>query len=101
MQPSIRAGVTVTFLRMERAPGVPAPPLPANTSLVRLAHPTVPFYRYLYDTVGAPYLWWLRRALPASALAGILDDPAVSIHVLYRDGNRPGSSSWMAAPART
>ena len=82
--------MTVTFLRMERPPGVAAPPLPSNTSLVRLAHPTVPFYRYLYDTVGASYLWWLRRALPSSALAGILDDPAVSVHVLYRDGEPAG-----------
>ena len=90
MQPSIRAAVTVTFLRMERPPGGPAPPLPATASLVRLARPTVPFYRYLYDTVGAPYLWWLRRALPVSALAGILDDPAVNVNVLYQDGEPVG-----------
>ena len=89
-QPSTRAAVTVTFLRMERAPVTQAPPLPADTSMVRIARPSLPFYRYLYDTVGAPHLWWLRRALPESALAGILDDPAVSIHVLYRDGEPAG-----------
>ena len=86
----MRAAVTVTFLRMERAPTAVAPLLPADTSLVRVVRPSVPFYRYLYDTVGAPYLWWLRRALPDSALAGILDDPAVSIHVLYRGGEPAG-----------
>lgn len=89
-QPSVRAAVTVTFLRMERAPTSPAPPLPADASLIRIARPSLPFYRYLYDTVGASHLWWLRRALPEPALAGILADPAVSIHVLYRDGEPAG-----------
>ena len=90
MQPSVRAAVTVTFLRMERPPSVPPLRLPPDTSLVRLDRPSLPFYRYLYETVGAPYLWWLRRALPDSALAGILDDVAVSVHVLYRDGEPAG-----------
>ncbi len=90
VQPSIRAAVTVTFLRMERPPSGPLPPLPPDTSLVRLSRPSLPFYRYLYDTVGAAHLWWLRRALPEAALAGILDDPAVSVHVLYRDGEPTG-----------
>ena len=90
VQPSIRAAVTVTFLRMEHPPADPAPPLPATTDLVRLSRPSLPFYRYLYETVGAPHLWWLRRALPNSALAGILEDPAVSVHVLYRGGEPAG-----------
>ena len=75
--------MTVTFLRMDRPPSDPAPVFSGEASLVRLAAPTVGFYRYLYDTVGGPHLWWLRRALPDSALAGIISDPAVSIHVLY------------------
>ena len=90
MQPSVRAAVTVTFLRMERRPSAVAAALPANTDLVRLERPTLSFYRFLYDTVGAPYLWWLRRAMPDSALSGILNDPAVSIHVLYRGGEPAG-----------
>jgi GNAT superfamily N-acetyltransferase len=90
MQPSIRAAVTVTFLRMERRPSGPAAILPSDTDLVRVARPTLSFYRFLYDTVGAPYLWWLRRAMPDSALSGILNDPAVSIHVLYRGGEPAG-----------
>ncbi len=57
---------------------------------MRLSRPSLGFYRYLYDTVGAPHVWWLRRAMPDAALAGILDDPAVSIHVLYRGGEPAG-----------
>ena len=90
MQPSTRVAVTVTFLRMDRRPLDPAPPLPRDASLVRLAAPSVSFYRYLYDTVGAAHLWWLRRALPDQAIAGILSDPAVGIHVLYRGGEPAG-----------
>ncbi|MEJ1977356.1 MAG: GNAT family N-acetyltransferase [Acetobacteraceae bacterium] len=82
--------MTVTFLRMEKRPANPPPPLPADTALVRLAAPSVSFYRYLYDTVGAPHLWWLRRALPDNALADVLGDPAVSVHVLYRGGEPAG-----------
>ena len=90
MQPSIRAAVTVTFLRLDQQPGGPAPPWAGDTDLIRVERPTIGFYRYMYDTVGAPYLWWLRRALPTSALAGILNDPAVSVHVLYRSGEPAG-----------
>jgi GNAT superfamily N-acetyltransferase len=90
VQPTTRIAVTVTFLRMTAPPATPAAALPADTSLVRLAAPSVPFYRYLYDTVGAPHVWWLRRALPDSALEGILGDPAVGIHVLYRGGEPLG-----------
>jgi GNAT superfamily N-acetyltransferase len=50
----------------------------------------VPFYRYLYDTVGHDYVWWLRRTLPDAELAAILRDPRVSVHVLYRGGEPAG-----------
>ncbi len=90
MQPATKIAVTVTFLRMDRPPSNPAPTLPPDTTLLRLSRPSLCFYRYLYDTVGAPHVWWLRRAMPDSALSGILEDPAVSIHVLYRGGEPVG-----------
>lgn len=90
MQPITRAAVNVTFLRMDAPPDDPARPLPADTSLVRLPRPSAAFYRYLYDTVGAAHLWWLRRSLAPEALAALLRDPEVSIHVLYRDGEPAG-----------
>lgn len=90
MQPTTRAAVTVTFLRMERPPAGPARPLPPGASLVRPARPSVAFYRYLYDTVGGPHLWWLRRVATDAALAALLADPGVAVHVLYRDGEPAG-----------
>ena len=89
MQPTTRVAVRVTFLRMD-ARTAAARPLPADTTLVRLAQCSVPFYRYLYGTVGAPYLWWLRRSLRDTELASILRNPSVSVHVLYRGGEPAG-----------
>ena len=88
MQPSTRVAVRVTFLRIEER----SPPraLPSDTDLVRLRHCSVPFYRYLYGTVGGPYLWWLRRSLADDALVAILRNPAVSVYVLYRAGEPAG-----------
>ena len=72
----------------ERPPAGAA--LPGDVRLERLAHCTVGFYRYLYDTVGAEYVWWLRRTLSNAALRAILAEPGVSIHVLYRGGEPAG-----------
>lgn len=90
MQPTCRVAVAVTFLRMDQPPSDPPRRLPIGCSLVVLHACTVPFYRYLYGTVGGQYLWWLRRSLPDATLEGILRDPAVSITVLYRGGEPAG-----------
>jgi GNAT superfamily N-acetyltransferase len=90
MEPVARVGVTVTFLRMDQAPSDVAPPLPAGTAVVRLAAPSVAFYRYLYDTVGAAHLWWLRRAVPDEQVAHLLAMPGLSINVLYQGGEPAG-----------
>ena len=75
---------------MDCPPADPAATLPLGADLVHVAQPSTGFYRYLYETVGAPHLWWLRRAMPDATLAGILEDPAVSVHVLYRGGEPAG-----------
>jgi len=75
---------------MDGAPAEPARPLPLNTALVLVPACTVPFYRYLYDTVGAQYVWWLRRSLADTAIEAILRDPAISVTVLYRGGEPAG-----------
>jgi GNAT superfamily N-acetyltransferase len=90
VQPTSQVAVTVTFLRMDQRPASPPRPLPETTSLVTLAACTVPFYRYLYDTVGGPYLWWLRRSLSDATIETLLCDPAVQITVLYRGGEPAG-----------
>ena len=87
-QQTTRIAVMVTFLRQEQQPA-PAPvELPPHTGIVRVHRPTVGFYRYLYDTVGGPYVWWLRRTMPQAQLAALITAPGVSLHVMYQ-GNEP------------
>jgi GNAT superfamily N-acetyltransferase len=90
VQLATRVAVTVTFLRLDRPPAERTPGFPPGYHIVRLPAPSVTFYRYLYETVGAPHCWWLRRAQPDSAIAGILADPAVGLYVLYGGGEPVG-----------
>lgn len=99
VEPAIRVAVDVTFLRMTAPPDTPAPRLPEGTRMERLARCTVPFYRYLYNTVGQDYVWWLRRAASDGEIAAILADPAISIHVLYEGGEPAGFFELERRPA--
>ncbi|NPD67065.1 GNAT family N-acetyltransferase [Lichenicola cladoniae] len=93
-----RVAVDVTFLRLDpNAVGAPVPPddgvptsFPPGCDLVRVLAPTVEFYRYLYNTVGNAYCWWLRRMTPDIELAALLANPKISLHVLYRGGEPIG-----------
>ena len=44
------------------------------------------FYRYLYQEVGKPHHWFIRRNLPDGQLSGILTSGKAEIWVLYVDG---------------
>ena len=90
VEPAIRVAVEVTFLRMSAPPGEPGPGLPHGARIETAVRCTVPFYRYLYNTVGGDYVWWLRRAAADVEIATILADPHVSIHVLYSEGAPAG-----------
>ena len=90
MEPVTRVAVDVTFLRMDQPPAESAPPLPEGATVVRLSEPSVAFYRFLYATVGGPYLWWLRRAAPDESIAALLRAPGVWVHVLYAGGEPAG-----------
>jgi GNAT superfamily N-acetyltransferase len=98
---TMRANVTVTFLRMERPPTEPAPAFPEGVEVHTLQSCSVQHYRRLYNTVGGPYLWWLRRIMPDMELAGLLARSAVSIHVVSVGGVEAGfyeldTSYWPA-----
>ncbi len=90
MQGIDRVNVVVTFLRMDAPPSDPAPPLPSDATVIQATSCTVGFYRYLYDTVGARYVWWLRRTMADRQLAALLRDPRISIHVLHQNGEPAG-----------
>ena len=79
--------MVVTYLEMTTQPTNPKqrPPI-EKLALLRAEHPTVSFYRYLYNTVGEPWLWSERRKMDDAALAAVIHDPKVEIMVLYVGG---------------
>ncbi|WP_281174341.1 GNAT family acetyltransferase [Fodinicurvata fenggangensis] len=60
--------------------------LPDDCLLLRANRPPPSFYRYLYNTVGEPWLWWERRILSDDELNSILHACGHELHVLYRGG---------------
>ena len=79
--------VTVTYLEMTSPDQRRAPPDWAEpATIVRAERPTISFYRYLYNTVGADWDWYERRRLSDEALAAIVHDDAVEVFVLHVRG---------------
>lgn len=79
--------VVITFLEMLDPPDRPAATIPpGKVAIVRAENPTLSFYRYLYNTVGEPWLWWLRRLMGDDELAEILAKPETHVYVLYVAG---------------
>lgn len=78
--------VTVYYLEMlsHVCNAVPAPR--DGLSVVHARRPTVAYYRFLYDAVGADYDWHSRKKLSDAELAAILADPRDEIHVLFVEG---------------
>lgn len=82
-----RVPMTVTFLEMRSKPPALPPPQPkGKIALLRAENPPVHFYRYLYNTIGEPYLWVDRRKLTDEALAELVQHSQVELYVLYVDG---------------
>jgi GNAT superfamily N-acetyltransferase len=92
---------TVTYLEMFARP--PPRPLPAplgKLALMRAEGCTVSFYRYLYETVGTPWVWFERRLWSDEALAAELTKPTTAVFVLYLNGVPAGYFELDAADAR-
>ncbi len=83
---------TITFLEMLAPPGrTPAKPLGGpGLGLMLVEKPTVPFYRFLYNTIGAEWLWFERRLMSDAKLESIIQDPKVEVWVLYCGGQPAG-----------
>jgi GNAT superfamily N-acetyltransferase len=96
-EPADRVAVVVTFLRMSSRPAAEPLPLPAGFTLTQ-ERLSVTQYRSLYNGVGAPWLWWLRRIMPDDLLAQHLASLAVTIHVLRDHGETAGFFETDATP---
>ncbi len=76
--------VVTTYLEMTRPPARPplTPPI-EGISIKRAEPPTVSFYRYLYRSVGTPWLWYERQTMADDELRAIIQHPDVDVYVLY------------------
>jgi hypothetical protein len=86
-----RVPMTVTFFEMTSRPSALPPPSPRGRhAILKAEMPTPHFYRYLYDTIGGPYLWVDRQKLAPDALALVLHHPDNALYVLYTEGSPAG-----------
>jgi ribosomal protein S18 acetylase RimI-like enzyme len=77
----------ITYLEMHVKPTAPPVPAPfGKLALMRAEDLTVSFYRYLYETVGTPWLWYERRLLDDTTLATQITKPTTEVFVLYVGG---------------
>jgi GNAT superfamily N-acetyltransferase len=93
----------ITYLEMlERPVGRRVPAPLEKLALIRVEACTVSFYRYLYDTVGEPWLWFERRVMDDAALAAHIRQQTIEIFVLYVRGVPAGFFELdVAAPRET
>jgi GNAT superfamily N-acetyltransferase len=86
-RPDGKLELVTTRLELRSIPRHPRVSITGRTlALCHAKRPPLHFYRYLYGTVGSPYLWWQRRELDDEALATIVHDARVEILVLQVDG---------------
>src|SRR5207244_1782251 len=57
-----------------------------GAAVIHARKPTVAYYRFLYDVVGSDWKWTSRKKLSDAALAQIIHDPMVELHVLFIEG---------------
>lgn len=86
-----RVDVTITYLEQASRPILPTSVRPSGkVAIMRVEHPPVHYYRYLYRLIGDPYHWMSRRKLSDAELAAIIRDPNDHIFVLYVGGAPAG-----------
>jgi GNAT superfamily N-acetyltransferase len=77
----------VTYLEMFERPSPRVLPAPSGKlALMRAEACSVSFYRYLYETVGTPWVWFERRQMSDAALAAELAKLSTEIFVIYAGG---------------
>lgn len=81
----------IVYLEMTAPPSAPPPPTPAGPlALICADPPTLSFYRYLYNTIGQPHLWWERRLISDEELSALVQGDNVDVFVFYVSGTPAG-----------
>lgn len=82
--------ITIYYLEMLEPSKQNVPASRHGLSVIHAKHPTVAYYRFLYNAVGEDYRWLSRRKLSDDELAEIIHDPLNEVHVLHVDGTPAG-----------
>src|SRR5205814_6467149 len=91
----------IIYLEMHQRPQTPRLPMPpGKLALLRAENCTVSFCRYLYETVGTPWLWYERRLVDDEALLSEIGKPTTEIFVLHVGGVPAGYFELDAAAPR-
>lgn len=83
--PGGKVAMVVTHLEMKERAATKDMAAPDGVTF-RQVTPDLPWYRAIFDRVGAPWLWYGRRALNDDALRNIIEDPKVMLFTLTKDG---------------
>jgi GNAT superfamily N-acetyltransferase len=75
--------VRTLYLEMHRPPERSVLPPVEGAEIVRVEQPAIPFYRFLYDSVGGDWNWVDRKLMSDDQLSAIIHDDQVEIYVLY------------------
>ena len=85
-----RLSARITHLEMTRPAERRAPPLGPKIAIMRAGEMPPAFYRFLYEQIGKPHHWSLRRNLGDAALSEAIHAETTEISVLYVDGSPGG-----------
>ncbi|TKT76713.1 GNAT family N-acetyltransferase [Aquamicrobium sp. LC103] len=81
----------ITHLEMLAPPAARVPmPLGPRLAVMRAREMPAAFYRYLYEQVGKPHHWLMRRDLGEEALLAEIQASTTEIQVLYVEGSPAG-----------
>ncbi|WP_299139003.1 N-acetyltransferase [uncultured Tateyamaria sp.] len=84
--PKGKVATVVTHLEMLSRVETRDVPAPEGWRLTRIQTPTVPWYRAIYTSVGADWLWFGRMKLPDAEIDAVLSDPKLHVYTLQKDG---------------
>lgn len=79
-----RVLITTWYLEMTELPK--HPPVELNIEgfhIERILKAPIHFYRYLYDTIGSPWVWWERKLQSDEQVLNDIHHPLVELYVPY------------------
>jgi GNAT superfamily N-acetyltransferase len=88
--PAGKIAAVVTSLEMLSRPALRPEPSNAAWALRHVATPDLAWFRDLFRRVGEPWLWSSRLEMDDAALAVVIHDPSIEVHVLMAGSQEAG-----------